>query len=274
MFTSLSGDALDDAVSGMWEEAIADIRGSNARTSAIDKANGAEAAPDGGAPSATASINKEEIYEHALLSDDVRYFYSFGTDNDDLSSMAAQYSFWGAEQLPAWAAAAAPSGVPSFLEGRLQERHFTTREHFFQYAKTLFAAQGRFKEENEARAAGLLSKTAREAHNSTQKIGSLRGLDASAWDKESIAVMELGAATQAAGCRDFEERLLGTGDALLAEAKMFGKNVSAWGIGFSQSEAARMPAAARAQGWGRNEHGRLLMLVRAALRAARARGDG
>ena len=94
------------------------------------------------------------------------------------------------------------------------------------------------------------------------------GLDVQRWNAIRVAVMDLAVGQQAAGCKAFAERLLGTDDAWLAEAT----SDSFWGLGMNEADAARVPPQNRQMVFGKNHHGVALMLERSRLRAAR--GDG
>lgn len=209
---------------------------------------------------------KRMRYDQIIESESLECFYSTGTDNGDLSSMSGEYPFRGEEWWPDWGMAAADPEVLSFLSGKLVGIYFKTREHFFQWAKALHAAKGRFAAENAAKATELLRLPPKGAHDLTQ-AGKMKGHDATSWARTRVAVMELGAALQARHNGDFATRLICTGDALLAESKAFGKDAAFWGIGMLADEAKKTPVAARKQVWGANEHGQVLMAVRAALRA-------
>ena len=184
-------------------------------------------------------------------------FYSFGTgENDELSSLREGFEFVGC------GLTAGQRRMLAFLAGKVEGKLFKTLEHFFHYAKALFAARGAFAEENTAIATQLLRMTAREARDATQ-LKMMRGLDVASWTAIRLDVMRLGAAQQATGSASFARRLHATGDALLAEAK---RSCSFWGIGYDAATARGHSVAKRRQLWGRNAHGKVLMEVRGAMR--------
>ena len=202
---------------------------------------------------------------------ELKYFLSSSAQNRDLSSFETGFGFMGEKY----------GSVPEELRGTTLEtwfigKWFKSRENFFQAMKTVFAATGAHSAANEGLALAMLTMTPKEAKQAGKPPhkyhpywgGQLVGLDAQRWNAIRVAVMDLAVGQQAAGCKAFAERLLGTDDAWLAEAT----SDSFWGLGMNEADAARVPPQNRQMVFGKNHHGVALMLERSRLRAAR--GDG
>ena len=193
--------------------------------------------------------------------EEVQYFYSFGTDNNDLSSMCLDYGFKGG----------VGSVAPRWMGEQHVGKYFKSRENFFVFAKFIFGARGRFEEQNKRAAAETLKMTPKEAKAASGRPGSvgkgqggkrggrLMGLDVGGWDKVKLVVMEMATEQQAMGNRRFRDRLVGTGKVVLAEAAI---GDGEWGIGMSEEHGRAIPQGSRRDAFAGNGAGRGVMAAR------------
>ena len=193
--------------------------------------------------------------------EEVQYFYSFGTDNNDLSSMCLDYGFKGG----------VGSVAPRWMGEQHVGKYFKSRENFFVFAKFIFGARGRYEEQNKRAAAETLKMTPKEAKAASGRPGSagkgqggrrggrLMGLDVGGWDNVKLVVMEMATEQQAMGNRRFRDRLVGTGKVVLAEAAI---GDGEWGIGMSEEHGRAIPQGSRRDAFAGNGAGRGVMAAR------------
>ena len=205
-----------------------------------------------------------EAYTTVLLTTNVIYFYSFGAGNDtELSSMATKWPFDGRELTNEEAV------MLPFLVGKVVQMYFTTRELLFQFAKMECAGAAGDIDPVKMRDR-MRNMTGPQAQQATNRYCMKFRNGVKEWDDEyRFKVMVVACVMQAEGNPEFEAKLLGTGDALLAEAK---SNCRWWGIGHKADEAANIAPADRARKWGANHAGKALMVARHFLRESK--GDG
>ena len=199
-----------------------------------------------------------------LLTTKVIYFYSFGAGNDtELSSMATKWPFDGRELTNEEAV------MLPFLVGKIMQVYFTTRELLFQFAKMECAGAAGDIDPAEMRDK-MRNMTGPQAQQATSRYNMKFRSGVKAWDDEyRFKVMVVACVMQAEGNPAFKAKLLGTGDALLAEAK---ESCRWWGIGHKAEEAENIAPADRARKWGANHAGKALMVARHFLRESK--GDG
>ena len=181
------------------------------------------------------------------LTDEVIWYYSTGGEHSWLSSMSA---------CAFRARATSPDIWPGWLRP-LQGRLFSTREHFFVAAKFMWNGAS---PESPGVQAVLQAATGFEALRLGKAGGrELRNFDTVGWDAEGrLRAMEVAALQQVITNGQFRARLLGTGDAWLAEAK----SENFWGIGATLDKVQLMETGEWRALRGQNWHGRILMAAR------------
>ena len=111
--------------------------------------------------------------------DDVVFFYSTGTDHQELSALCQEYWFTGDDE--------AMSGIElDFLRTEATGKHFKCRDTFLFFARAIFASQGVFASENKTVALQCLRATPLQAKAMTGRPKRLRSGAATAEPGECV----------------------------------------------------------------------------------------
>ena len=200
----------------------------------------------------------EEVYQKSPI-ESVKEPYRIREVKEPCAStwMRARCSWLSSMSACAFRArATSPDIWPGWLRP-LQGRLFSTREHFFVAAKFMWNGAS---PESPGVQAVLQAATGFEALRLGKAGGrELRNFDTVGWDAEGrLRAMEVAALQQVITNGQFRARLLGTGDAWLAEAK----SENFWGIGATLDKVQLMETGEWRALRGQNWHGRILMAAR------------
>ncbi len=155
----------------------------------------------------------------------------------------------------------------------MPEVHLFYRGPFSQFHTSHFAIAGQayvcaeqYMHEQKARLFGDTAMAGRilassSPHEHKMMGGAVQGFDQDAWDAAKLAIVTDGNRAKFGQNAGLRRRLLGTGEALLAEAN---PKDYIWGIGLAEND----PNARRVERWkGQNLLGQILVNVRGELRA-------